>query len=275
MQKIDSVSCGDEFTAAATIADVLGSSGGGATVSANDAFVAVQYAPARGQTIWTNEVHAPQGGIILAPGTTGVRFRNYVAGKVAVVSANLSFPREPPITFTAAGTATSPTVNFLGRFTQTTWPPASAADGDVAYYFNTSWQAGFLMVYVASANHWTIYNSDPSSYAEVVGTGTSGDIIAPVFATAGTYTLAMYGQAQNSGAATFTFKLGTTSGGTEITSFPNAPAAASVRGYGNQTGIALTATAGETLHGQITPSGGALVDGNLQLLIQIVTLANA
>lgn len=109
MKILDSVSCGDDYTAAATIEDVYASPGGYFAVYNADCFVELQYGR-HGQEWWTLEVRAPVGNGVLAPGTIGVRFRNAVAGSVATVSAALAAEAEPPLAIVAGGNSSSPTV---------------------------------------------------------------------------------------------------------------------------------------------------------------------
>lgn len=114
MFTLDSVSCADSFPAdgsmgGAQIVAQAGSSGGFAAITGNDAYVQLAFvAPGdtSGQLQWTPPVHMGVGNLILAAGTRGIRFANYTAGKVAVVSAGLSEPAEPPVQPTAAGVST-------------------------------------------------------------------------------------------------------------------------------------------------------------------------
>jgi hypothetical protein len=106
VQTLDSVTTGNNYTAAASIQDVFNSNGGYFVVDANDVFMQLQYG-GQGQTYWTREVHVPVGNGILQPGTTGIQFRNYVAGSNAVVSAALSEEAEPAIVLTAGGQAST------------------------------------------------------------------------------------------------------------------------------------------------------------------------
>lgn len=114
MQILDSVATANAYTDAATISDVWNSSGGYAVVSVADAYVELQYVPhGPGSQEWTNEVHVPVNSpLTLLPGTTGVRFRSYLAGTPATVSAALAAEAEPPITLTTPGT-----VNVSGAST--------------------------------------------------------------------------------------------------------------------------------------------------------------
>jgi hypothetical protein len=128
---LDSVSCADAFPAdgaagGAQIVAQNGSTGGFFTVTGNDAYVQLAYQAAAGQALeWTPPVHVGTGNGILAAGTRGIRFANYVAGSVAVVSAGLSEPLEPPLQLTSAGVSapTVPVVTTLA-YTEYTAPVA-------------------------------------------------------------------------------------------------------------------------------------------------------
>lgn len=104
MDILDSVSCGNDYTDAATIQDVFGSNGGYFVVNGNDVFIQLQHG-IFGISAWTREVHVPVGNGILQRGTAGIRFRNYHSGQVAVISAALSEEVEPAIALTAGGQA--------------------------------------------------------------------------------------------------------------------------------------------------------------------------
>lgn len=106
MQRIINQACSDDFAANVTRENVLRSNGGGFSVSGADAFVSVQFG-SQGQTSWTEEVHAPIGVGYIEKGTTGIRFRNFVAGQVATISANLSENAEPAVSFGAGGQAST------------------------------------------------------------------------------------------------------------------------------------------------------------------------
>lgn len=110
---LDSVSCTDAFptdgqSGGAQIIAQNGSNGGYASVITNDVYVQVAYLAAAGGSLeWTPAVHVGPGNIILEKGTRGIRFRNYTAGKVAVVSAGLSEPLEPALQLTSGGVSSS------------------------------------------------------------------------------------------------------------------------------------------------------------------------
>lgn len=123
MRKLTNVTCGDQYTDAATLADVIDSSGGYFNVSGNDVWMEVQYG-IQGQTNFTDEVHIPIGGGVLVKGTTGVRFRNFVAGSPAVVTAALSEKTEPPIQIAATGQSSTGSTTSAMQLIQTLGPLA-------------------------------------------------------------------------------------------------------------------------------------------------------
>lgn len=110
MPSLAKVNCADDYSNAATIEGVSASNGGWFNVSGNDAFVELEYGPP-GQRQWKTEELVPVGTAggngVIAPGTTGIRFRNAVAGSVAVVSAGIATHDEPPLTLQASGQAAS------------------------------------------------------------------------------------------------------------------------------------------------------------------------
>ena len=108
MRVLDGVTCGDDYTEAATIQYVYGSSGGYMAVTANDVYCQLQYGD-QGQEVWTDELHVPIGSGVLFANTIGIRFRNYTPGSNAVVSAALSSPQEPSLAIGAGGVATPST----------------------------------------------------------------------------------------------------------------------------------------------------------------------
>lgn len=113
MRVLNSVSCGDNYTDAATIVPVFNSNGGTFNVTSADAFMQLAYIPDLGDNpksqnwAWTQEFRVPVGntGAVgsLQPGTVGVRFRNYVAGSVATIGATLAGPLEPSILVSSSG----------------------------------------------------------------------------------------------------------------------------------------------------------------------------
>lgn len=104
MQILTNVTVGDQYTAAATIEQVQLSNGGYFLIQNNDCFMQLQY-NINGQLHWTREIHVPTGSGQIYPGTTGIRFRNYVAGSAAILSAALSENKEPAISIGASGVA--------------------------------------------------------------------------------------------------------------------------------------------------------------------------
>lgn len=119
MFTIDSVACIDSFptdgqTGGAQIIAQGGSSGGYFSVANFDAYAQLGYVPRpgppRGGIVWTPQFHVTVGNGILAAGTHGIRFRNYTPGLVALVSAALSEPYEPPVQLAASGSAQPQTV---------------------------------------------------------------------------------------------------------------------------------------------------------------------
>lgn len=129
---LDSVPCADAFPAdgasGPSVAQIIaqnGSNGGYAAVTGADAYVQQAYSDVDGRgrptgiIIWTPQAHVAPGNIILAPGCRGVRFRNYVAGIVATVSAGLSEPAEPPLTLTSAGVSAVTTGSSMVKIGET------------------------------------------------------------------------------------------------------------------------------------------------------------
>lgn len=112
---LDSVNCGNDYTDAATISNVYNSSGGYFAVTGNDAYARLIYGR-HGQLLDTAEFHVPIGNGILYPNTVGIKFRNYVAGSVAVVSGALSLPTEPPIALSAGGISTPTAATVTGDY---------------------------------------------------------------------------------------------------------------------------------------------------------------
>ena len=122
MRVLDGITCTDGYAEAATIAYVYDSGGGYFAVSSHDTYAQLQYGK-HGFEQWTPEVHVPVGSGILNPGTIGIRFRNYVAGSAAVVSAALSLPTEPTFAIGAGGIATPtppPTVSGIEIYDRAT-----------------------------------------------------------------------------------------------------------------------------------------------------------
>jgi hypothetical protein len=83
---ISRVTCGDDYTKAATLRDVWTAAGGWLTVATNSAILQLQYGHS-GDDLWTDEQQLDPGAFATLPPTycTGARFRNAVAGQNAVV----------------------------------------------------------------------------------------------------------------------------------------------------------------------------------------------
>lgn len=293
MLELNGVACGDQFTAAATISDVIASSGGYFAVSGNDVFVALQYHPSgsQGQPVWTREAHAPIGNGVLAPGTTGVRFRNYVAGSVGIVSASLSERAEPPITLIAGGASSpSPTVTFLGAFTQAQWPPlgALAQQGDAAEladtYGGATW--GWLLENVpniAPTKPWRPYGglTPSSAYFAVLlnvndsargWTDTGASFQIPV-AGDWSFDIGFGGGVEGGVNRSASTAIGTTAAGHDIATATNIGSS----GFGNavQTlNTVFTATKGQTIHVSYQNDVNAMI-GLIEVRFRPVALANA
>jgi hypothetical protein len=116
---INQATCGDGYTAAATISDVWNPGGGWFSVSTHAVLVSMQYpiqvGSGYGQSEWTDEQLLGDGAFgLLPPGATGIRFRNAVAGQNAVVTAAIAQGNEPALAISATGTLTvvGPGVNF-------------------------------------------------------------------------------------------------------------------------------------------------------------------
>lgn len=119
MFTLDNIACTDTMPAdgssgGAQLIAANGSNGGFFSVTANDAYVSLGFKQADGLTIaWTPEVHVSAGNGILQRGTYGIRFRNYTAGSVAIVSAGLSEPAEPALQLTAGGISTPTSTSVM------------------------------------------------------------------------------------------------------------------------------------------------------------------
>ena len=173
MQQIKSVNCGDNYTPAATLSEIIASSGGYFAVSGNDALVELQYGP-QGTTQWTGEAQVPVGNGVLDPGTTGVRFRNATAGQVAVVTAALYEEAEPRLVITSPGT-----VSVSGSLSGITGQ-ASAVGGVIA---GTGWSCVHTGAGVYTVTFTTPFAAAPDVLVSLGPSGnTQGDII--VFSTA-------------------------------------------------------------------------------------------
>lgn len=147
MRKLVNVACGDDYTDAASILGVIDSSGGYFNVSGADVFMKLQWGPS-GQAKQTDEVHVPVGGGVLAAKTSGVLFRNFVAGSVATVSAALAEKTEPAIQIAATGqsaitSGVGPTPSVALPLTPTDAQQAILVDNVVtpSYYWLVQWSA--------------------------------------------------------------------------------------------------------------------------------------
>lgn len=124
MRTINSVATSNTYTDAATLQNVIGSAGGYATIQGADVFASIQYAPpssaaygfSHGFTQWTDDFHVPAGTLDIAKGTLGIRFRSYVAGSPATVSAAIAEGDEPLIAIAAGGQLASTITNALPVF---------------------------------------------------------------------------------------------------------------------------------------------------------------
>jgi hypothetical protein len=117
MPQITNVNCGNDYTTTAAVQDVWNSRGGWFTIAgAGSAFVQQQYG-VLGMAYWTDEVIASVGTVgTLAANCTGVRFRNAVAGTVAVVSVGIAQGKEPVLDFSAGSPdATSAAFTIVGQ----------------------------------------------------------------------------------------------------------------------------------------------------------------
>lgn len=116
MQILDNQPVLDQFPAdqatpgqAAILGPIINSNGGYCNIEDNPVYAEYAYTQdgSAAGIVWGDPVPLPVGPIILAPGTVGVRFRNYTPGQNAVVFGSLSFPREPQVQITSGGIATA------------------------------------------------------------------------------------------------------------------------------------------------------------------------
>lgn len=160
MLTLDSVACADTFPAnpgaanTASLYPLWGSNGGFAAVTGADVMVQIAFGT-NGQPQWSQPVHVAPGNIILAPGTVGVQFRNYVPGSVATVSAALSAPNEPALAPTSAGVST-PTV-------------AKVITGIVAGTGIITAGSGFAVVRNSQGNYTVTFSASFSGLPVIVG----------------------------------------------------------------------------------------------------------
>lgn len=96
-----SVTCGNDYTNAATIRDVFESGGGVFEVDNHAAIYKLQYG-GLGADYWTDEATIGTGGGSIPPGVTGIAFRNATAGQNAVVSALIRNRAQPHLTLSFA-----------------------------------------------------------------------------------------------------------------------------------------------------------------------------
>jgi hypothetical protein len=151
MEILDAVTVGDTYTQAATIDNVYDSNGGFYALSGADVYMQLQYGR-HGLEQWTNEVHIPVGAGsvsgVIAPGTVGIRVRNFAAGQPATISAALAFPAEPPI---GAGIAPFST-SQLGPWQYAT-PIAPAAVGAATWQSGAPFQNSWVNAKDANGNY--------------------------------------------------------------------------------------------------------------------------
>lgn len=128
MKQIDVQTTADEYSPAATIQDVWNASGGYFVVEGADVWMRLQYGR-HGLDHWTDEFHVRPNNGILYPGTTGVAFRNYVAGTSATVSAAISEEVEPSVSLSSGGQGGGSTLNGLPVFNVQAAPYGAKGDG--------------------------------------------------------------------------------------------------------------------------------------------------
>lgn len=183
MRTLTNVTVADNYTDAASLTEVIESAGGYFNVTGADVFMEVQYGIA-GLTQWTDEVHIPIGGGILIRGTTGVRFRNFIAGTAAVVSAALAERNEPAIQIAATGQSAVSTVS-LGP-TPVTNLPASPQDlQQVLLVDNVATPTyAWLLQWDAALNLWIFVGGSPG-FGEVDTNESTASTVYTALATAG------------------------------------------------------------------------------------------
>ena len=113
---LNNVTCGDDYTDAATISDVWNTGGGWFVVSNASVFCELQYG-VRGEWYWTLEQILGEGASgSVGNDCTGIRFRNAVSGQNAVVSGAIANGDEPSLGIINIGTinvTTSPSGSLL------------------------------------------------------------------------------------------------------------------------------------------------------------------
>lgn len=143
MKILDAVTCGNDFTEAATIEGLYSSPGGYFAVTVADVYAQLQYGNL-GQSLWTPDVHIPVGTGALLPGTTGIKFKNYTAGSNAVVSAALATKNEPAIAVGAGTTTVTSNVTVLAGTASKT--VAGTTIDTTAVVFSTPFSAPPMVV---------------------------------------------------------------------------------------------------------------------------------
>lgn len=117
MYILDNVTVADQFPGdfaaqalgpLAIMGPAIKSNGGYFQIANNPVYAQLAYSPQPagygfGQVTWTKAFPFPVGPGILAPGTVGIRFKNYTPGSAAVVSGALSEHSEPQIEVTSSG----------------------------------------------------------------------------------------------------------------------------------------------------------------------------
>jgi hypothetical protein len=117
---LDNVSTSNAYPAAgggvgAQLQMVWNAKGGFVSILNNDAYCEVQYSvdsgSGQGQPEWTEELHLPIGTMALPAGAVGIRFRSYVAGSPALVTAVIFAGPEPVLQIGSGGQLQSITVS--------------------------------------------------------------------------------------------------------------------------------------------------------------------
>lgn len=94
---LNSVTCGDGYTDAATISDAWTTNGGWYGITTNSVYMQLQYG-VLGTPFWTEEQFQGVGSAgTLGDDCTGIRFRNAIAGQNATVSGTIALGDEPPL----------------------------------------------------------------------------------------------------------------------------------------------------------------------------------
>ena len=103
MQHFDSKQTGNNYGPATTLDGVWDSNGGYFVIQDADVYMQLQYGVYALSEDWTDEVHVPVGNGSLAPGTAGVKFRSYLSGVPATVTAGISSKVEPVFSIGSGG----------------------------------------------------------------------------------------------------------------------------------------------------------------------------